>query len=82
MSIWTIRAQYDDESHVWYSVEGDIPGLNIDDPTIEGLLEKAAVMLPDLLEIHAEDFVDASRLIAPHRIKVVAFHEGVYDVAA
>jgi hypothetical protein len=37
-TLWTIRAQYDDEAHVWYSTEGDIPGLNIDADSIEGLI--------------------------------------------
>lgn len=82
MTLWTIRAQYDDEAHVWYSVEGDIPGLNVDAGTIEQLVDKAAAQLPDLLEIHAADFVDKDRSLGPHRIRVLAFHERVYHVAA
>lgn len=82
MNTWTIRAQYDDEAHVWYSVDGDIPGLNADAETIEGLAEKVGAMLPDLLEIHAEDVDDKRKLRGPHRIRVVAFHEREYDVAA
>lgn len=82
MALWTIRAQYDDEAHVWYSVEGDIPGLNIDAANIEELVDKAAAQLPDLLDIHADDFIDRERLHGPHRIRVLAFHEQVYDVAA
>ncbi|WP_374943523.1 DUF1902 domain-containing protein [Sphingomonas sp.] len=82
MTLWTIRAQYDDEAHVWYSVEGDIPGLAVDAETIEHLVEKAGAMLPDLLKIHGDDFVDCSRLEGPHVIRVIAFHERVYPVAA
>lgn len=82
MTLWTIRAQYDDEALVWYSVEGDIPGLNIDADTIEQLVVKAATQLPDLLEIHADELIDQERLEGPHRIRVLAFHERVYDVAA
>ncbi len=82
MTIWTISAQYDDQAHVWYSTQGDIPGLNIDAGTIELLAEKAGSMLPDLLEIHSDNLVDKTRLQGPHRIRVVAFHEREYDVAA
>ena len=82
MTLWTIRAEYDDEAHVWYSVEGDIPGLFIDADTIEKLAQKAGAMLPDLLEVHADDLADRSRLDGPHRIRVIAFHEREYDVAA
>ncbi len=82
MTIWTISASYDDEAHVWYSTHGDVPGLNVDAETIELLAEKAGAMLPDLLDIHASDLVDKERLQGPHRIRVVAFHEREYDVAA
>ena len=82
MALWTIRAHYDPEAHVWYSIEGDVPGLLTNAETLEGLAEKAGAMLPDLLEINAEDFLDKSRLSGPHRIRVLAFHEQEYEVAA
>jgi hypothetical protein len=82
MTLWTIRAQYDDEAHVWYSVEGDLPGFAADSHTIEGLVEKAAAMLPDLLANHHEQILDRSRLKEPHAIRVIAFHEAEYPVAA
>ena len=82
MTLWTISAQYDDEAHVWYSTQGDIPGLNIDAETLDRLAAKAGAMLPDLLDIHVDDLVDKGRLQGPHRIRVVAFHEREYDVAA
>lgn len=82
MTLRIIRAQYDDEAHVWYPVEGDIPGLNIDADTIEQLVSKAAAQLPDLLDIYADDLADEGRLRGPHSIRVLAFHERVYDVAA
>lgn len=82
MTLWTIRAQYDDEAHVWYSVEGDLPGFAADADTIEGLVEKAAAMMPDLLEIYESEMLDRSRLQGPHAIRVIAFHEAEYPVAA
>lgn len=82
MPLWTIRASYDPEAHVWYSVEGDVPGLLTNAETLEGLARRAGEMLPDLLEVHSDDIVDKVRLIGPHRIRVLAFHEQEYEVAA
>lgn len=82
MTIWTIRANYDPEDKVWYSHDGEIPGLFIDALTLEELARKAGEHLPDLLEIHAEDFADKSVLEGPHRIRIIAFHEREFDVAA
>ena len=82
MTLWTIRAQYDSEEHVWYSVDGDIPGLNIDASSLEDLARKAGEQLPDLLEIHADEIAADDRLTGPHRIRVIAFHEREFDVAA
>jgi hypothetical protein len=82
MNIWTIQANYDPEARVWYTVEGEVPGLAVDAPSIEELAEKAGSMLEELLEIHADDYIDKSRLRAPHALRIVAFHERTYDVAA
>lgn len=82
MALWSIRANYDPEARVWYTIDGDVPGLLVDGETIEELAEKAGRMLPDLLSIHAEDIVDQDRLQGPHRIHVIAFHERDFDVTA
>lgn len=82
MTLWTIRANYDPEARVWYTIDGDIPGLLADADTIEELAAKAGRMLPDLIEIHADTLADQDRLCGPHRIHVIAFHERDFDVAA
>ena len=82
MALWTIWANYDDEARVWYTINGDIPGLLVDGETIEELATKAGAHLPDLLEIHADEFEDKARLAAPHSIRVIAFHEREFGVAA
>lgn len=81
MTLWTIQAQYDPEAQVWYSVEGDIPGLAVDAETFERLAEKAGNMLPDLLEIHADE-IAADRMHGPHSIRIIAHHERDFGVAA
>lgn len=82
MATWTIRAEYDTEARVWYSVAGDIPGLAIDAETLERLAEKAGNHLPDLLEINADDVIDKSRLLGPHSIRIIAHYERDFAVAA
>lgn len=82
MQLWSVHANYDPEERVWYSVSGDVPGLHVDADTIERLAEKAAAQLPDLLELHADEFVDKGRLLGPHRLRIIAFHEREFDVAA
>lgn len=82
MAVWTIRANYDPEARVWYATDGDIPGLAADAETLELLAAKAGAMLPDLLEIHADELVDRSRLQSPHRIRIIAHHEHEFAVAA
>lgn len=82
MALWTIRAEYDTEAKVWYSIDGDLPGLAADADTLEALAAKAGAMLPDLLEIHEDQIVDKSRLKGPHSIRIIAHHEREFDVAA
>jgi hypothetical protein len=82
MALWTIRAEYDPEARVWWTADSDIPGLAADADTLERLADKAGSMLADLLEIHADELIDRARLAGPHRIRIVAHHERMFDVAA
>lgn len=82
MALWTVRAEYDPEARVWWTVDSDIPGLAADGATLETVAAKAGAMLPDLLAIHSEQIVDRDRLAPPHRIRIIAHHEHLFDVAA
>ncbi len=82
MALWTVRAAWDGEASVWFTLDSDIPGLVADAATVEELAAKAAAMLPDLLEIHADSFVDVAVLDGPHSVQVNAFHEVSLPVAA
>lgn len=82
MTTWTIWANYDPEAKVWYTIEGDLPGLAVDAVTLEELASKAAAMLPDLLDIHGDQIADKTRLSGPHTIRIIAHHEREFSVAA
>ena len=45
-----VRAEWDDEAHVWVATSDDVPGLATEGKTVEGLIEKLKVMIPELLE--------------------------------
>jgi predicted RNase H-like HicB family nuclease len=45
-----IRAEWDDEASVWVATSDDVPGLVTEEATMEGLMEKLKVIIPELLE--------------------------------
>jgi predicted RNase H-like HicB family nuclease len=45
-----IRAEWDDEAQVWVATSDDVPGLATEEKTIEGLIQKLKIMIPELLE--------------------------------
>ena len=82
MALWTIRAEYDPEAAVWWTADSDVPGLAADAATLDELATKVGAMLPDLLELNADQLADASRRTGPHRLRIIAHHERLFDVAA
>jgi predicted RNase H-like HicB family nuclease len=44
-----IRAEWDAEASVWVATSDDVPGLATESETIEALIEKLRVMIPELL---------------------------------
>jgi len=49
-----IRAEWDDEALVWIATSDDVPGLATEAETMEGLIEKLKVMVPELLEANGQ----------------------------
>lgn len=47
--VYVVNAQWDDEAAVWVATSDDIPGLATEAETMELLLEKLNVMIPELL---------------------------------
>ncbi|HEA69563.1 hypothetical protein LCGC14_1440520 [marine sediment metagenome] len=45
-----VRAEWDDEARVWVATSDDVPGLATEGETVEALIEKLKVMIPELLE--------------------------------
>jgi len=55
-----IRAEWDDEARVWVATSEDVPGLATAESTLEGLVEKLKVLIPELL--------DANTMMPDHEV--------------
>jgi predicted RNase H-like HicB family nuclease len=45
-----VRAEWDEEASVWVATSDDIPGLVTEEATMEVLIEKLKILIPELLE--------------------------------
>jgi predicted RNase H-like HicB family nuclease len=52
-----IRAEWDEEAAVWVATSDDVPGLATECDTLENLVDKLKIMIPELLELN-EDIQD------------------------
>lgn len=51
-----VKAARDAEAGVWYVESSDLPGLNAEAETLEGLVEKIPSMIVDLVDDGGDDF--------------------------
>lgn len=51
----TVTANWDSEAKVWVASSDDVPGLITEAETVETLVEKLSVMIPELLEANGAD---------------------------
>jgi len=49
---FTVKADWDPEAKVWYVAESDVPGLATEADTIDQLVQKLRVMVPEMLELN------------------------------
>lgn len=50
-----IRADWDEEARVWVATSDDVPGLATEEVSIERLIAKLKIMIPELLEANSVD---------------------------
>ena len=53
-----IRAEWDEDAQVWVATSDDVPGLATEAETVESLIEKLKVMIPELLEANGSPISD------------------------
>ena len=49
-----VRAEWDEVAGVWVATSDDVPGLATEEETMEGLVEKLKIIIPELLEANGE----------------------------
>ena len=49
MSPYHVTAEWDDDAQVWVASSDDVPGLATGAETLEGLIEKLKIVIPELL---------------------------------
>jgi predicted RNase H-like HicB family nuclease len=50
-----IRAEWDEEAQVWVATSDDVAGLATEGPTLEELVEKLKIMIPELLDANQDE---------------------------
>ena len=50
--IYHVRAEWDGEASVWVASSDDVPGLATEADTLEALVDKLRVMVPEMLELN------------------------------
>lgn len=50
--VYIVKGEWDDEASMWIATSDDVPGLVTEALTLEALLEKLGVMVPEMLELN------------------------------
>lgn len=53
-----INAEWDNEASVWVATSNDINGLAIEASTIDALIERLKIIIPELIELNHKDMSD------------------------
>jgi predicted RNase H-like HicB family nuclease len=64
---YTVKAEWDDEASVWVATSDDVPGLVTEAATMERLMEKLRLMVPEMLELNGVLPADAA-VLAPFKV--------------
>ena len=62
---YVVKAIWDDEARVWVATSDDVPGLATEAESIDVLLGKLRVMVPELLEANRELLTQRNSWIKP-----------------
>ena len=65
-----IRFQWDDEASVWVATSDDVPGLVLESGSLDALIERVKVAVPELLALNNKPSV--SEIVINANRKVVA----------
>lgn len=52
VKMFFVQAAWDNEANVWFVLDTDVPGLATEASSLDGLLDKLKVMVPEMLELN------------------------------
>ncbi|HYC03070.1 MAG TPA: DUF1902 domain-containing protein [Azospirillaceae bacterium] len=53
--VYKVAAAWDQEGHMWYVADSDVPGLNTEAATYDALVDRVTAIAPDLLALNGHD---------------------------
>lgn len=53
-----INAEWDEEAQVWVATSGDVDGLAVEASTIDALIERLKIVIPELMELNHKELTD------------------------
>ena len=54
-----INAEWDAEANVWVATSDDVEGLAIEAATMDALIERLKIIIPELMELNHKERIDA-----------------------
>ena len=65
-----IRAEWDDEARVWVATSDDVPGLATEEESLEGLVEKLKIVIPELSNLDIQPTRFSNKPVYPKSTKL------------
>jgi hypothetical protein len=59
--VYSVKGEWDDDASMWIATSDDVPGLVTEAPTLEALLDKLRVMVPEMLELNGVLLAEAAQ---------------------
>ena len=69
-----VRVEWDDEARVWIATSNDVLGLATEGPTLEELVEKLKIIIPELLDANQDESITGNEIpfeILTRRFEIV-----------
>ena len=70
--VYRVKITWDDEAHVWLAVGENLEGLVLECGSLDALIERVKVTVPELLEIQGEQQTEISLYFSMERHLSVA----------
>ena len=66
----TVSLTWDNEAFVWMASSGDVPGLALESGSLDALMERVKIAIPDLLNLRNTDLTIGFRAERQAQVRV------------